>query len=433
MVLAAVVGALAVVGANTAAAAWIPALSRVASQTPPSVTIAAEPPPPPARVAVQEPAIRPVGFTLVAAGDTIPHGPVVSSATTSSGYDFTPLMTGVQPYIEGADLALCHLESPVVPPGIAPSGYPLFGAPPEMVRDLAAVGWDGCSTASNHSVDRRFAGVTATLDTLDEYGVGHAGTARTADEAATVQMYHVSEGERTVKVAHISYAYGLNGLQKPSGMPWSVNTFDADAADASPIIAAAQSARDQGADVVLASVHCCVEYRTEPTAAQRSLAEKIASSGLVDLYIGHHAHVPQPIEKLSGGPNGDGMWTAFGLGNFLSNQHPDCCTAHSTSGVILTATFDVDVDGKVTVSVEWTASTVDRGDRHAMHVLTDVLGGVGSLSAAEVAARHQRVADAVGSQAPERTAPPTSLSDGVETESRIGTVPASAEVTAPSG
>ncbi|MBC7297531.1 MAG: hypothetical protein H5T82_01370 [Demequina sp.] len=126
------------------------------------------------------------------------------------------------------------------------------------------------------------------------------------------------------------------------------------------------------------------------------------------------------------------MWTAFGLGNFLSNQYAECCTANSTSGVLLTATFDVDLDGTVTASVEWTATTVDRGDHHAMHVLTDVPGGVGSLSQAEVAARHQRVADAVGSQAPERTAPPSALSDGVMTESRVGAVATAAQTSASS-
>jgi poly-gamma-glutamate synthesis protein (capsule biosynthesis protein) len=364
-----------------------------------------------------------VAFTVVAAGDVLPHGPVVSSATTAGGYDFVPLMVGMQPYVQGADLALCHMEVPVVPPGVEPSGYPLFGAPPELVRDLATAGWDGCSTASNHSVDRKFTGVESTLNTMDAYGLGYAGTARTAEEAATVQMYEISEGERTVKVAHISYVYGLNGLPMPSGKPWAVNVFNADAADAAPIISAAQTARDQGADVVIASVHCCVEYRTEPTPAQRSLAEKIAASGLVDLYIGHHAHVPQPIEKLPGGTTGDGMWTAFGLGNFLSNQHPDCCTVNSTSGVMLTASFDVDVGGKVNVSVEWTAITVDRLDRHTMHVLHDVPDGTGQLSAAEVAARYQRVAEAVGGQAQERTEPPAPLADGVVTVSRVDATP----------
>lgn len=432
-ILVAVASGLAILAAAVAgafAASRIPGLSTSATTTPPAVTVEAIAPPQP-RIAIEAPPLQPVQFTVVAAGDVLPHSPVVSSAKTGSGYDFTRLMAPVEPYIAGADLALCHMEVPVVPAGVAPSGYPLFGSPPEMVRDLSKVGWDGCSTASNHSVDRKFAGVESTLDTMDKYGMGHAGTARSEDEAAHTQMYEIVEGARTIKVAHISFAYGLNGLPKPSGKPWSVNTFDANAADATPIIAAAQKARDQGADVVLASVHCCVEYRTEPTAAQRSLAKKIAASGLVDLYIGHHAHVPQPIEKLPGGPHGDGMWTAFGLGNFLSNQYAECCTANSTSGVLLTATFDVGVEGKVDVSVEWTGVTVDRGDRHTMHVLTDVAKGVGTLSRAEVAARHQRVADAVGDQAPERTTPAPAFADKVTMIPRTTAVAASVGVSAP--
>src|SRR5660397_153493 len=79
MVLAGVVGAVAMIGASTAAATQITALLIGASRTPPAVTVDAAPPPPPARVAVKEPAIRPVDFTLVAAGDVLPHGPVVDS------------------------------------------------------------------------------------------------------------------------------------------------------------------------------------------------------------------------------------------------------------------------------------------------------------------------------------------------------------------
>lgn len=359
-------------------------------------------------------------FTFVAAGDMLPHGPVVTSATTASGIDFSPLTADVKPYIEGADLAICHMEVPVAPPGVAPSGYPLFGAPAELVTDIAQDGWDGCSTASNHSVDRGAAGIATTLKDFAAAGLGTAGTARTEDESVTTQMYVVHGDGGDVTVAHISYAYGLNGLSKPAGQPWAVNTFNAEASDAAPIVAAAERARAQGADVVIASVHCCVEYRTEPTAAQRLLAERIAASGQVDLYVGHHAHVPQPIEKLPGGTNGDGMWVAFGLGNFLSNQDDQCCVPQTSSGVLLSATFTVTRDGTVTVEPAWTPVTVDRRDHHHMHVLTDIPNGAGTLSAAEVAARLKRVADAVGPQAPERTTPVEALARGVDMVPRTG-------------
>jgi poly-gamma-glutamate capsule biosynthesis protein CapA/YwtB (metallophosphatase superfamily) len=367
--------------------------------------VAPEPEPEP------EPVPQDLTFTFVAAGDVLPHGPVNSSARDGNTFDYAPLMKNIRPYIEGADLAVCHMEVPVTPEGQQPSGYPMFAAPPELVPALANEGWNGCTTASNHSVDRRFLGVTTTLDAFDAERMGNAGTARTKEESLRPQIYKVRQGSRIIQVANISFAYGLNGLPMPSEAPWAVNVFDADAADAQPIIDAAQAARDAGADVVIASVHCCVEYREEPTAAQRRLVEKIAESGTVDLYVGHHGHVPQPIEKLDGGPYGDGMWAAFGLGNFLSNQDTQCCRNTTNSGVLMTATFTVAEDGHVNVGVEWTAITVDRLNKHTMHILNDIHEGTGRLSATEAQARHDRVASAVGSQATERTEPASSLAD----------------------
>ncbi|WP_284328955.1 CapA family protein [Demequina litorisediminis] len=127
-----------------------------------------------------------VTFSLVAGGDVLPHMPVVRSATTDSGIDFSPLFEGISPWIAGADLGLCHLETPISPDGVA-SGYPVFAAPEELVGDLDDAGFDGCSTASNHSVDRGFDGLVVTDDGLEAAGMGFAGTARTEDEAAVTQ------------------------------------------------------------------------------------------------------------------------------------------------------------------------------------------------------------------------------------------------------
>ena len=342
------------------------------------------------------------------------HMPVVRSAQAAGdgAYNFGALMEGMRPYVEGADLALCHLEVPVTPPGTSPSGYPMFAGPPELITALAEEGWDGCSTASNHSVDRRFAGIEATLEAFNEVGMGQAGMARTEEEAATTQMYTVRTGEREIQVANISFTYGLNGLPKPDGKPWAVNTFNAETQDVAPILNAAQQARDQGADIVIASTHCCIEYQIEPNSAQRDIVEQIADSGLVDLYVGHHAHVPQPIELMDGGVQGEGMWAYFGHGNYLSNQGPHCCVAITNTGYLGVTTFTVTPDGDVGVEAAWVATTVDRNDRHTMYPLANIVDkGAGKLSAAEAQTRHARVADAVGTQAPELTSPPLALAD----------------------
>lgn len=370
----------------------------------------------------QPPPVAPVPtvtFSLVAGGDVLPHQPVLNSARSGSGYDFGPLFKPTSPIISGADLAICHMETPVAPAGTKPSGYPVFGAPASLVDDLGSAGWDGCSTASNHSVDRGFRGIEATLDAFQEAGLGHAGTARSEHESTQVQFYNVVEDGRTVKVAHISYAYGLNGLPVPSGKPWSVNVFDASGTDVSPILDAAKDARSHGADIVIASVHCCVEYTTQPTSTQKAIAQKIADSGLVDLYIGHHAHVPQPIALLDGGPSGKGMWVAYGLGNFISNQDASTVGHPETSnGLLLRATFTVSPEDDVDVDVGWTAVTVDRAHGHVIYPITESTGAVGKLSASQVHSRWKLVANAAGSEAPEIPDAGTPLADFVWSNTR---------------
>lgn len=360
---------------------------------------------------------KPVELTLVAAGDVLPHGPLNDSAARGDGFDYSPLLAGIDPWVQGADLALCHLEAPVAPPGTAPSGYPVFGAPRQLVADLAEQGWDGCSTASNHSADRAFAGITATLNAFDDHGLGHVGTARHRSERAP-QLYTFERAGRSVTIAHLSVTYGLNGLPVPGGRPWSVDLLEPDR-----IVAEARRARADGADVVVVSMHAGLEYTAEATDEQRSATRRLARSGEVDLVIGHHAHIPQQIVRLDGGPGG-GTWVAYGLGNMISNQSAECCDARTSNGVLLTATLTQGSAGDpVRVDdVTWTATTVDRLAGHRLRTVTedgaDASGGTpgaapaGRLTEAELRARHAAVRDVVGPAAGERTAPPAPTGDG---------------------
>lgn len=343
-------------------------------------------------------------FTIVAAGDVLPHLAVLTSARQADGaFDLRPLLEPLDPWIGGADLALCHLEVPVAPPGVAPSGYPLFGSPAAVVDGLQAQGWDGCSTASNHAVDRGFAGVTATLGALDAAGLGHVGTARSAAEASQPQLYRLVRGGQTLTVAQLAATYGTNGMPVDDDKPWSVNLIDVPA-----LVDQAVAARVAGADLVVASIHCCVEYQTEPNPEQVAVNQALADSGAIDVVIGHHAHVPQPVARLAGGPRGEGMWVFYGLGNFLSNQDGACCSAKTDSGLLGTVHVRKPPDEPARVTtVQWTGVTVDRRGQHRVYALAEIAGGAGTLGAVEVADRAARVAAATGTQARQRTTPTT--------------------------
>ncbi|MFI1281097.1 CapA family protein [Streptomyces sp. NPDC020858] len=253
------------------------------------------------------------GFTLVASGDVLPHTSVIQRAANDAegdGYDFRPMFSGVKPVVSAADLALCHMETIYGEEGGPFSGYPAFKSPPDVADGLKDAGYDGCSTASNHTLDDGSAGLRRTLDRFDKVGLKHAGSARTAAEAATVTTYTAG----SAKVAHLAYTYDTNGYPLPEGQPWAVNLMKQD-----KIIADARAARTAGADVVLVSVHWGTEWQTEPDATQLSLGKALTASQTagrpdIDLILGTHAHIPQPYEKVNG------TWIAYGMGDQVAGE-----------------------------------------------------------------------------------------------------------------
>ena len=253
----------------------------------------------------------PRSFTLVAAGDVLLHQPLWDQAAAdaaaagAAGRDFRPLLAGVAPLVSGADLAVCHLETPVAEPGGPTHGYPSFSVPPEIVPALVDTGFDACTTASNHTFDRGAAGIDRTLAALDAAHLGHTGSARTPAEAGTTTLVPVAGAE----VALLSYTYGFNGIPPPNGETWRSNPIDPDR-----IRADAAAARAAGADVVVVALHWGDEYRHEPNAQQRSLAPDLVRSPDIDLVLGHHAHVVQPVEAV------DGEWVVYGMGNMVANH-----------------------------------------------------------------------------------------------------------------
>ena len=52
------------------------------------------------------------------------------------GYDFAPMFADLRPLLETVDLAVCHLEVPLAPPGKEPSTYPRYGAPRELIAGI---------------------------------------------------------------------------------------------------------------------------------------------------------------------------------------------------------------------------------------------------------------------------------------------------------
>ncbi|WP_051366474.1 CapA family protein [Hamadaea tsunoensis] len=275
----------------------------------------------PAAVAGQSPAAAaPKTITLVAAGDVLAHPEIWQQATRDGGY--APMFAGVRPVVSGADLALCHLETPLAPAGGPFKGFPRFSVPPQILDGVKDTGFDGCSTVSNHTLDQGEAGIDRTIAAMDAEGLGHAGIAARPQDAGKPWIYTV----RGVKIAHLAYAFGFNGLTPPAGREWLASRIDP-----AKIKAAAHAARLAGAQIVIVSLHWGTEYRHDPDSNQLAWANALAGSPDIDLVLGHHAHVVQPIRRIKG------TWFVFGMGNELA-RHADPQDANR-EGLMVRVTF----------------------------------------------------------------------------------------------
>jgi poly-gamma-glutamate synthesis protein (capsule biosynthesis protein) len=259
-------------------------------------------------------------LTLNAVGDLVIHLPLVNSARKSDGsFDFRPIFANIRPYLSSADLAVAVLETQLEAPDQPYSGYPCFNSPGAIADAMLWSGIDLVFLAHNHSLDQGVIGIQHTLDYLDRIGMSYTGC-RSNPEAP---RYRIIEKNR-IKLAFFSYTTTTNGILPPKGEEWVVNMLDYD--QISKDIAKAKMA---GADGIVFGLHTGIEYQREPSLEQIEIIQKLLALG-VDIILGSHVHVIQPIEvgvKQMVPGRCRTYFVAYSLGNFLSNQrwrYSDC-------------------------------------------------------------------------------------------------------------
>ena len=110
----------------------------------------------------------------------------------------------------------------------------------------------------------------------------------------------------------MAYTYGTNGLVLPSSSPLVVPYENYD-----EINRQTKLARNM-ADVVIVAMHWGHEDNFLPSSNQKELARMMANNG-VDVIIGSHPHVLQPVEWLER-PDGKKTLVAYSIGNLISTM-----------------------------------------------------------------------------------------------------------------
>lgn len=253
--------------------------------------------------------------SLVAVGDNIIHERVFQYANNNGTYDFTPCYQHIKEYIQDADLAFINQETIIGGETLKITGYPAFNSPDELAKNLIDTGFNMINGSTNHSFDRDFDGVKKAAATWRQYqDIIYAGTYDSQQDRDTIRVIE-KEG---IKFALLSYTQTLNEYNSnPYNLlkqtPYAVCLLEDKEAIKTDVARAKELA-----DVIIVSAHWGSENKANVTNKQHEYAQLFADLE-VDLVIGTHPHIIQPVEWLTGA-NGSKTLVAYSLGNFLSTM-----------------------------------------------------------------------------------------------------------------
>ena len=296
-------------------------------------------------------AATPTRITIAAVGDIMVHESQLAGSydTATKTYDFHPSFAPIAPYLQAADFTVGNFETRTAGGARGYSGFPLFNTPAPIVQAVKDAGIDLVGAANNHSLDQDYDGLVKTLDTFDVYDLPYVGNYRSAADQKKVFMADV----RGVKLAFLDYTEMLSRKTLPADKPWSVNMLG----DGSACIAEAKAARAQGADLVIAMLHWGEEDQRSQSANQWTIGTRLLKNG-VDVVVGSHPHVVQPIAKLTVDRGGrpSTAYVAYSLGNFLSNQ----TWQYSDSGIVLYVDIEKDDEGARVTGIRYLPVYVEK-------------------------------------------------------------------------
>ena len=244
-------------------------------------------------------------MSIVMVGDILIHESVFKDAYLGDNkYDFTPMFEFIPDLIKDYDLKYCNQESIIGGKELGIKGYPGFNAPDEIGDNLVSIGFNMFSLANNHALDSGRSAIKYSNNYWNiKKDVIVAGTYNSEAERNNIPVYE----KNGIKYAFLSYTTSVNGYNLTSDESYMINLYDKELVKRD-----IESIREK-TDVIIVAMHWGTEYTNTPTTSQKEIANYLSSLG-VNLIIGTHPHVVQPIEYI------DDTLVIYSLGNFISNQ-----------------------------------------------------------------------------------------------------------------
>ena len=304
--------------------------------------------------------------TVLSTGDILMHGKVINSGKQDDGsYNFDSIFQYVKSYSQAADFSVANLETTLcgTDNGYAYAGNPKFNCPDAIVDSLKGAGFDMLLTANNHADDTSLVGYKRTLNVVREKGLDTLGTYLSADE----QKWTIEE-VNGIKIGMVCYTYSdgfsqngyplLNYNEVGENGILNYFTYDKLSEFYTQLQGYLDEMKSAGAEATVVYLHWGEEYKWKtgegPNANQTAMAQKLCDMG-VDVIVGGHPHVVQPVDLLQSGTDAEHKTIVlYSMGNAVSNQRKEEMqqsepTGHTEDGVLFCVTFAKYSDGSVCV------------------------------------------------------------------------------------
>ncbi len=263
--------------------------------------------------------------TLAFLGDMMLDRGVASSVEKHYGGDWGVLFGNLAPLKE-YDVLFANLEGPISDVGVDLRNLYSFRMDPEALDAIKDAGFDVLSVANNHMGDWGRSAFEDTLVRLREAEILAVGGGENELDASVVKIIQ----RKNLDIGFVGFSdVGPKNLAAGPHVSGILLASEESIKEVVP------RAKDS-VDILVASFHFGNEYQHLPSSRQRTLAHLAIDMG-ADIVIGHHPHVPQPVELYHGGV------IAYSLGNFIFDQN---FSNETMQGVLLEVPI---VGGKVVI------------------------------------------------------------------------------------
>lgn len=256
--------------------------------------------------------------SILMAGDVLLHDKVANSGKMNDGtYNYDHMFSNVRSDIENADIAIVNQEVILGGRDLGLSGYPSFNGAFEVGDAIVSSGFDVVLHATNHALDKGKKGLLSCISFWEETypEIAYLGISDTKEKSEEIYVVE-KEG---IRFAILNYTYGTNGIPLPSDMPYCVNILNKDR------IKDDVSRAKEISDFVIVCPHWGTEYILTADNNQKYWTDVFFDAG-VDLVIGTHPHVVEPVELIE--RDGHSMLVYYSIGNYIN------ATAQTGAGIV---------------------------------------------------------------------------------------------------